>query len=79
MTTHHEPAIDVRYVETQFDRIAADPDDRPNTAMVWGLPFRAEYDGLQAAATSPEGARQMILSMLDRRAAATATSEESQS
>lgn len=72
MTTHDAPQIEVRYVETQFDRIAADPDDRPNVALVWGLPFRAEYDGLQAAATSPEGARNMILTMLDRRAARTA-------
>lgn len=57
--------IVVQYVETAYDRVAQDLDD--GTHVVHGLPYRAEYDGLQAAATSPEGARAMIQQMIERR------------
>ena len=63
----NQPDIEVQYVETEFDRIGQGPEDQPNAVMVWGLPFRAEYDGIKVAATSPEGARQMIVGILDRR------------
>lgn len=52
--------IEVEYTETLYDR--------ETEYGVIGLPYRAKFEGLKAAATSPEGARQMIQYMLDRRA-----------
>lgn len=56
-------AIVVTYTETEYDReFVAD-----GTVYVEGLPYRAGFDGVKAAATTPEGARAMVRRMLDRR------------
>lgn len=57
--------IVVEYVETQFDREFIGDD---GVTYIDGLPYRAEHQGLRAAATTQEGARAMIRRMLDRRA-----------
>lgn len=64
----HDPATpyEVEYVEGPYDRVAEPLDD--GTPVVVGLPFRAEHDGVQVAATTPEGARAMMDRMLARRA-----------
>lgn len=52
-------------VETPHNCLSYNWED--GTTEVWGLPFRAECDGVVAAATSPEGARGMVERILARR------------
>jgi hypothetical protein len=62
------PEEEARYVETEYDYEREDHEE--GVVYVTGLPYRAEADGLVAAATTPEGASEMIAKMQARRGAA---------